>query len=63
VYIRMAEEEDMELLIPLNRGERDDVAIPIELVVLEEVRVRRKLYEDRYRVKKRLSNLSKNSKR
>jgi len=50
VYIRMAEEEGMELPIPLNEGERDDVAIPIEPVVLEEVRVRRKLYEDRYRL-------------
>jgi len=46
----MAEEEGMELPIPLNEGERDDVAIPIEPVVLEEVRVRRKLYEDRYRL-------------
>jgi len=66
----MAEGEGMELPIPRNGGERDDVAIPIEPSVLEEVRVRRELYEDRYRleaptftVKKRLSNLSKNSKR
>jgi len=43
----MAEEEDMELPIPLNRGERDNVATPIEPVVLKEVRVRRELYEDR----------------
>jgi len=40
----------MELLIPLDRGERDNVAIPREPVVLEEVRVRRELYEDRYRL-------------
>jgi len=46
----MAEEEGMELPIPLNGGERDDVAIPIEPVVLEEVRVRRELYEDRYQL-------------
>jgi len=39
-------EECTELPIPLNEGERDNVAIPIEPVVLEEVRVRRKLYED-----------------
>jgi len=48
-YIRMAE-EGTELPIPLNEGERDNVAIPIEPVVLEEVRVRRELYEDRYRL-------------
>jgi len=49
VYIRMAE-EDMELPIPLNRGERDDVVILIEPVVLEEARVYRELCEDRYRL-------------
>jgi len=66
VYIRMAE-EGTELLIPLNEGERDNVAILIEPV--EEVRVCRELYEDRYwrrlpsRVKKRSSNSSKIFKR
>jgi len=67
----MAEEENMmELPLPLDRGERDHFAVPREPVVLDKVRVRRKLYEDRYRleaptftVKKRLSNLSKNSKK
>jgi len=44
-------EEGTEPPIPLNEGERDNVAIPIELVVLEEARVRRELYEDRYRLK------------
>jgi len=43
-------EEGMELPIPLNEGERDNVAIPIEPVVLEEVRVCGELYEDRYRL-------------
>jgi len=46
----MAEEEGMELPIPRNGGEPDNVAIPIKPVVLEEVRVRRELYEDRYRL-------------
>jgi len=46
----MAEEEGMELPIPLNGGKRDDVAIPIEPVVLGEVRVCRELYEDRYQL-------------
>jgi len=46
----MAEEEGMELPIPLNEGERGNVAIPIEPVVLEEVRVRRELYEDKYQL-------------
>jgi len=45
VYIRMTEEEGMKLPIPLNRGERDNVAIPVE-----PVRVRRELYEDKYRL-------------
>jgi len=44
-------EEGTELLIPLNEGEEDDVAIPIQPVVLEEVRVPRELNEDRYRLK------------
>jgi len=43
-------EEGTELPIPLNKGERDNVAILIEPVVLEEARVRRELYEDRYRL-------------
>jgi len=57
--------EGTELPIPLNEGERDDVAIPIEPVVLEEARVRRELYEDRYRLKakRQSNNSSKNSKR
>jgi len=46
----MAEEEDKELFISLNRGEREDVTTPIEPMVLEEVRVRKELYEDRYRL-------------
>jgi len=41
----------MELPIPLNEGEGDNVAIPIESVVLEKVRVSRELNEDRYRLK------------
>jgi len=49
-YIRKAE-EGTELPIPLNKSERDNVAILIEPVVLEEARVRRELYEDRYRLK------------
>jgi len=44
-------EEGMELPIPLNEGERDNVAKPIEPVVLEAARVYRELYEDRYRLK------------
>jgi len=44
-------EEGTELPIPLNEGEKDNVAIPIEPVVLEEVRVPRELNEDRYRLK------------
>jgi len=44
-------EEGTELPIPLNKGEEDDVAIPIEPVVLEEVKVPRELNEDRYRLK------------
>jgi len=44
-------EEGTELPIPLNEDEGDNVAIPIEPVVLEEVRVHRELYEDRYRLK------------
>jgi len=44
-------EEGTELPIPLNEGEGDNVAIPIKPVVLEEVRVHRELYEDRYRLK------------
>jgi len=43
-------EEGTELPIPLNEGERENVAIPIKPVVLEEVRVRREHYEDRYRL-------------
>jgi len=46
----MAEEEVMELPIPLDSGEQDNVAIPREPVVLEEVRVCRELYENRYRL-------------
>jgi len=46
----MAEEEGMELPIPWKGGEQDNVAIPVEPVVLEEVRVCRELYEDRYRL-------------
>jgi len=42
--------EGTELPIPLNEGERDNVAVPIEPVMLEEIRVRRELYEDRYRL-------------
>jgi len=49
-YVRIAE-EGTELPIPLNEGEEDNVAIPIEPVVLEEVRVPRELNEDRYRLK------------
>jgi len=67
----MAEDEMMELPFLLDRGERDQFAVPREPVVLDEVRVRRELYEDRYtgwrrppsRAKKRSSNLFKNSKR
>jgi len=46
-------EEGTELPIPPNEGERDNVAIPLEPVVLEEeeARVQRELYEDRYRLK------------
>jgi len=44
-------EEGTELPIPLNESEEDNVAIPIEPVVLEEVRVPRELNEDRYRLK------------
>jgi len=44
-------EAGTELPIPLNEGERDNVAIPLEPVVLEEVRVHRELYEDRYWLK------------
>jgi len=44
-------EEGTEIPIPLNEGEEDDVAIPIEPVVLENVRVPRELNEDRYRLK------------
>jgi len=43
--------EGTEIPIPLNEGEEDDVAIPIEPVVLEEVRAPRELNEDRYRLK------------
>jgi len=43
-------EEGTELPISLNEGERNNVAIPIEPVVLEEVRVCRDLYKDRYRL-------------
>jgi len=39
----MAKEEGMELPIPRDGGEQDNVAIPIEPVELEEVRVRREL--------------------
>jgi len=39
-------EEGTELPIPLNGGERDNVAIPIKPVVLGEVRVHRELFED-----------------
>jgi len=44
-------EEGMELPIPLNEGKEDNVAIPIEPVVLEKVRVPRELNEDRHRLK------------
>jgi len=44
-------EEGTELPIPLNEGEEDNVAIPIEPVVEEEVIVPRELNEDRYRLK------------
>jgi len=50
VYIRMAR-DGTELLIPQNEGEDDDVVIPVNPVVLEEVRVPRELDEDRYRLK------------
>jgi len=43
----MAEDKIIELPFPLDRGERDQFAVPREPVVLEEVRVRRELYEDR----------------
>jgi len=46
----MTEEEMMELPFPLDRGERDQFAVPREPVVLDEVRVRRELYKDRYRL-------------
>jgi len=46
----MAEEEMMELPFLQDRGEQDQFAIPREPVVLDEVRVRRELYEDRYRL-------------
>jgi len=36
-------EKGTELPIPLNEGEGDNVAIPIEPVVLEEVRLHREL--------------------
>jgi len=44
-------EKGTELPILLNEGEEDDVAIPIEQVVLKKVRVPRELNEDRYRLK------------
>jgi len=44
-------EEGTELPIPLNEGEEDNVAIPVEPEVLEEARVSRELNEDRYRLK------------
>jgi len=44
-------EEGTELSISLNEGEEDNVAIPIESVVLKEVRVPRELNENRYRLK------------
>jgi len=44
-------EEGTELPIPLNDGERDNVAIPIEPVVLEDGRVHRELNKDRYWLK------------
>jgi len=49
-YLRRAE-KGTELRIPLSKGEGENVAIPIEPVVLEEVRVHRELNEDRYRLK------------
>jgi len=45
-------EDGTELPIPLNEGERDNVDIPVEPVVLdEEVRILREHGEDRYRLK------------
>jgi len=44
-------EEGTELPIPQNEGEEDNVAIPEDPVVLEEVRAPRELNEDRYRLK------------
>jgi len=50
VYIRMAT-EDTELPIPQNEGEGDDTVIPVNPVVLEDVRAPRELNEDRYLLK------------
>jgi len=44
-------EEGTELPIPLNEGEEDNVAIPVDPAVLEEVRVPRELNENRYWLK------------
>jgi len=41
----------VELPILLSKGEGENVAIPIEPVVLEKVRVHRELNEDRYWLK------------
>jgi len=40
-----------ELPIPQIEGERDDTVIPVNPVVIEEVRAPRKLNDDRYRLK------------
>jgi len=44
-------EEGTELPIPRNEGEEDNIAISIEPVVKEDVRVHRECYEDKYRLK------------
>jgi len=43
--------EDTELPIPQNEGEGDDTVIPVNPVVLEDVRAPRELNEDRYQLK------------
>jgi len=66
----MAEDESMELPILLNRGEPDHVTTRREPMVLEDLRVRRELYADRYRLEaptftgeEEVEQFSKNSKR